>query len=340
MKDALPSTPSYAALLKSIKERIQTAQVRAAAAVNQELVLLYWGIGREILSRQAQEGWGAKVIDQLAADLVRSFPEMKGLSPRNLKYMRAFAEAWPEEQFVQQPVAQLPWGHNVRLLDLVKDRDERQWYAQAAIEHGWSRNVLVIQIEAGLYRRQGKAITNFTKTLPAPQSDLAQQLLKDPYNFDFLMLSKDAGERDLENGLVAHIQKFLLELGTGFAFVGRQYPLAIAGDDYRLDLLFYHLKLRCFVVIDLKTGPFKPEYAGKMNFYLAAVDDMLKHPSDNPTIGLILCKGKKELVVEYALRNLATPMGIAEFRHLEKLPAELKGSLPSIEEIEAELGSV
>jgi predicted nuclease of restriction endonuclease-like (RecB) superfamily len=241
---------------------------------------------------------------------------------------------------VHQPVAQLPWGHNVRLLDLVNDRDERPWYAQAAIEHGWSRNVLVIQIEAGLYRRQGKAITNFTKALPAPQSDLAQQLLKDPYNFDFLMLSKDAGGRDLENGLVGHIQEFLLELGTGIAFVGRQYPLAIAGEEYRLDLLFYRLKLRCFVVIDLRTGPFQPEYAGKMNFYLAAVDDLLKHPSDNSTIGLILCKGKKELVVEYALRNLATPMGIADFRHLETLPAEWKESLPTIEELEAELGSV
>ncbi len=313
--------------------------MRAAVAVNQELVLLYWVIGKEILNRQRQEGWGAKIIDQLAADLGRSFPEMKGLSSRNLKYMRALAEAWPEDEFVQQPVAQLPWGHNVRLLDLVKDRNERLWYARSAIEHGWSRNVLEIQIEAGLYRRQGKAITNFTKTLPVPQSDLAHQLLKDPYNFDFLTLSRGANEREVETGLVAHIQNFLLELGTGFAFVGRQYPLEIAGDDYRLDLLFYHLKLRCFVVIDLKTGPFKPEYAGKMNFYLSAVDDMLKHPSDNPTIGLILCKSKKHLIVEYALRNTATPMGIAEFRHLEKLPAELKGSLPTIEEIEAEFGS-
>jgi predicted nuclease of restriction endonuclease-like (RecB) superfamily len=339
MKDKSPSTQSYAALLTSIKERIQTAQVRAAVAVNQELVLLYWGIGKEIRNRQVQQGWGAKVIDQLAADLGRSFPEMKGLSPRNLKYMRALAEAWPEDEFVQQPVAQLPWGHNVRLLDLVKTRDERLWYARAAIEHGWSRNVLEIQIEAGLYQRQGKAITNFTKTLPAPQSDLAQQLLKDPYNFDFLTLSKDASERELETGLVEHIQKFLLELGTGFAFVGRQVPLEVAGEDYRLDLLFYHLKLRCFVVIDLKAGPFKPEYAGKMNFYLAAVDDTRKHPSDNPAIGLILCKSKKEVVVEYALRHTATPMGIAEFRHLEKLPAKFQGSLPSIEELEAELGA-
>ncbi|MFN7934023.1 MAG: PDDEXK nuclease domain-containing protein [Bryobacteraceae bacterium] len=338
MKKA-PSTQSYAALLKSIKERIQTAQVRAAVAVNQELVLLYWGIGREILLRQEQEGWGKNVIPRLSADLSSEFPAMKGLSPRNLGYMKAFAEAWPDESILQDPLAKLTWFHNLTLLEKIKNQEERLWYARAAIEHGWSRNVLVIQIEAGLYRRQGKAITNFSKALPSPQSDLAQQLLRDPYNFDFLTLTTDADERDVETGLVAHIQKFLLELGTGFAFVGRQYSLEIAGDDYRLDLLFYHLKLRCFVVIDLKTGPFKPEYAGKMNFYLAAVDDMLKHPSDNPTIGLILCKSKKELVVEYALRNTATPMGIAEFKHLEKLPADLKGSLPSIEEIEAELAS-
>lgn len=323
--------------MKSIKERIQTAQVRAAVAVNQQLVVLYWGIGKEILSRQAQEGWGKNVIPRLSKDLSSEFPEMKGLSPRNLGYMKAFAEAWPDEAILQEPLAKLTWFHNLTLLEKIKTEEERLWYAQAAIEHGWSRNVLVIQIEAGLYGRQGKAITNFTKALPAPQSDLAQQLLKDPYNFDFLTLSKDADEREVETGLVAHIQKFLLELGTGFAFVGRQYPLEIAGDDYRLDLLFYHLKLRCFVVIDLKSGSFKPEYAGKMNFYLAAVDDMLKHPSDNPTIGLILCKGKEQLVVEYALRNTATPMGIAEFKHLEKLPAELKGSLPTIEELEAEL---
>ncbi|MBL8226874.1 MAG: DUF1016 family protein [Bryobacterales bacterium] len=337
MQDRSLSTQSYAALLKSVKERIQTAQVRAAVAVNQELVMLYWGIGKEILARQDEEGWGKGIIPKLAKDLKSQFPEMQGLSPRNLGYMKTFAEAWPEEPILQQVAAKLPWFHNCIILDKIKPTEERLWYARAAVENGWSRNVLVIQIEAGLYHRQGKAITNFSKALPTPQSDLAQQLLKDPYNFDFLTLSKDADERELETGLIAHIQKFLLELGIGFAFIGRQYPLEIAGDDYRLDLLFYHLKLRCFVIIDLKTGPFKPEYAGKMNFYLAAIDDMLKHPSDNPSIGLILCKSKKNLVVEYALRNTATPMGIAEFRHLEKLPAELKGSLPTIEEIEAEL---
>lgn len=338
MKEQTPIPKTYAALLASIKERIQTAQVRAALAVNRELVILYWEIGREFLTRQKEEGWGAKVIERLAKDLRSEFPHMKGFSRTNLMYMRAFAEAWPEEAIVQQAVGQLPWGHNVRLIDLVKDPTERIWYVEQAIQNGWSRNVLAIQIEGGLYRRQGKAQTNFDKRLPAPQSDLAQQLLKDPYNFDFLTLTTDAHERDLETGLLEHIRKFLLELGVGFSFVGSQYSLDVGGEEFRIDLLFYHLKLRCFVVIDLKMTAFKPEYAGKMNFYLSAVDDMLKHPTDQPTIGLILCKGKNQIVVEYALRNTMTPMGIAEFRHLERLPEELKGSLPTIEEIEAELG--
>ena len=339
MTDQAPSTQNYTALLASIKERIQSAQVRAALAVNSELVLLYWGIGSEITRRQKEEGWGTKVIDNLARDLKRSFPDMQGFSLRNLKYMKSFAEAWPEEAIVQQAAALLPWFHNCVLLDKVKDPEERLWYIREAIQNGWSRNVLVIQIEASLFRRQGKVLTNFQRTLPAPQSDLAQQLLKDPYNFDFLTLSADAHERDLERGLLAHLRSFLLELGVGFSFVGSQYPLEVAGEDYRIDLLFYHLKLRCFVVIDLKGGAFRPEYTGKMNFYLAAVDDLLKHPSDQPSIGLILCKSKKELVVEYALRNTTTPMGIAEFQYLEKLPEELKGSLPTIDEIEAELGA-
>ncbi len=339
MEEKTPSTQTYAALLASIKERIQSAQVRAAVAVNRELVMLYWGIGTEITRRQKAEGWGTKVIDNLGRDLKSSFPEMRGLSPRNLKYMKAFADAWPEEPIVQQAAAQLPWFHNCILLDKVKDPAERLWYIQGAIENGWSRNMLALHIEAKLFHRQGKAVTNFQRTLPSPQSDLAQQLLKDPYNFDFLTLSKDAHERELEAGLVEHIRKFLLELGVGFSFVGSQYPLEIAGEDYRLDLLFYHLKLRCFIVIDLKGGAFKPEYTGKMNFYLAAVDDMLKHPTDQPSIGLILCRTKKELVVEYALRGTTTPMGISEFTHLVKLPDEFKGSLPTIEEIEAELGT-
>lgn len=339
MPEPLSRSSEYQSLLATVKQRIQQAQVRAGLAVNRELVLLYWSIGRDILSRQEQEGWGAKVIDSLAKDLRRSFPEMRGLSPRNLKYMRAFAEAWPDEAIVQQLVAQLPWGHNVRILDHLKSFEERIWYAQQTIANGWSRNVLVLQIESALYRRQGRAVTNFQRALTEPQSDLAQQILKDPYNFDFLTLSTEAKERELERALVDHIRQFLLELGVGFAFVGSQYPLEIAGQDYRIDLLFYHLRLRSFILVELKATAFKPEYAGKMNFYLSAVDDLLKHSTDQPSIGLILCKSKDEIIVEYALRDTAKPMGIAEFRLLEELPERLKGSLPTIEELEAELSS-
>lgn len=337
MSELLVNSKSYQTLLADLKQRIRTAQVRAALAVNLELVLLYWGIGKEILARQDQEGWGTKVIDRLAKDLRSEFPGQQGLSPRNLKYMRALAEAWPDEAIVQQVAAQIPWFHNCILLDKVKDPGERLWYVQQTIQNGWSRNVLVMQIETNLYRRQGKAITNFQATLPSPQSDLAQQLLKDPYNFDFLTLAQEAQERDLERGLLAHVQQFLLELGVGFALVGSQVPLEVGGEDFRIDLLFYHLKLRAYIVIDLKMTPFKPEYAGKMNFYLSAVDDLLRHPDDQPTIGLILCKAKNRLVAEYAIRDIAKPLGVAEFRYLEQLPEQLKGTLPTIEEIEAEL---
>lgn len=337
MSELLVNSKSYQTLLADLKQRIRTAQVRAALAVNRELVLLYWGIGKEILARQDQEGWGTKVIDRLAKDLRSEFPGQQGLSPRNLKYMRALAEAWPEEAIVQQVAAQIPWFHNCILLDKVKEPVERLWYVQQTIQNGWSRNVLVMQIETNLYRRQGNAITNFQATLPSPQSDLAQQLLKDPYNFDFLTLAQEARERDLERGLLAHVQQFLLELGVGFALVGSQVPLEVGGEDFRIDLLFYHLKLRAYIVIDLKMTPFKPEYAGKMNFYLSAVDDLLRHPDDQPTIGLILCKAKNRLVAEYAIRDIAKPLGVAEFRYLEQLPEQLKGTLPTIEEIEAEL---
>lgn len=330
-------TKTYRELLVRLKSQIRTAQVRAALAVNQKLVLLYWGIGKEILTRQQVNGWGSKVIERLAEDLRSEFPGMQGLSSRNLKYMRAFAEAWPEQSIVQQLVAQLPWGHNVRLLDYVKNPDERLWYVNQAIQSGWSRNVLAIQIESRLYRRRGKAVTNFKATLPPSQSDLAQQLLKDPYNFDFLTLARAAQERDLERALLAHLREFLIELGAGFAFVGSQVPLEVGGDDYKLDLLFYHLKLRCFVIIDLKMGPFKPEYAGKMNFYLSAIDGMLRHPDDKPSIGLILCKAKNGIVAEYALRDIRKPLGVSEFKVLENLPRRLKGALPTIREIEATL---
>jgi predicted nuclease of restriction endonuclease-like (RecB) superfamily len=330
----------YDDFLRDLKTRISNAQLLAVLAVNRELVLLYWQIGRDILNRQQQQGWGAKVINRLAADLHQAFPKMKGFSPRNLKYMRAFAEAYPDEQFVQQVVAQIPWGHNVRILDTVKDSVEREWYAHQTIEHGWSRNVLVHQIESKLYHRQGKAITNFDRTLPKLQSELAQQLLKDPYTFDFLDLGEDVLERELERALINHIRDFLIELGVGFAFVGNQYHLEVGGDDFYLDLLFYHLRLRCFVVIDLKIEEFKPEFSGKMNFYVEAVDNLLRHPDDQPSIGIILCKSKNKVIAEYSLRNINKPIGVSVYQLGDTLPEPLKGNLPTIEQLEAELETV
>lgn len=334
--DLPEAPPSYGALLSELQERIRGARLRAALAVNQELVTLYWGIGADILARQRDEGWGAKVIDRLADDLRRAFPEMTGLSARNLRYMRAFAEAYPDPGFVQQVVARLPWGHNVRLLEAVKDPAEREWYARQAIESGWSRDVLAHQVASGLYGRQGRALTNFARTLPAERSELARQLVKDPYSFDFLSLGPDMLERDLERGLVEHLRALILELGKGFAFVGSQYHLEIGGQDYYLDLLFYHLRLRCFVVIELKMGEFEPEFAGKMNFYLSAVDDRLRHPDDGPSIGIILCRGRNEVVVEYALRDTAKPMGVARYRLSPALPDELRRELPTVEELARE----
>ena len=332
----------YQELLISLKQRIRTSQIRAALAVNRELILLYWQIGREILLRQSQQGWGAKVIARLSQDLQAEFPELKGLSGRNLKYMRAFAEAYPEDEFVQQLVAQIPWGHNVMLLDRVKDSNARLWYAQQVTTNGWSRNILAMQIESQLYQRQGQAVTNFEATLPPDRSDLARATLKDPYVLDFLCLGMEAQERELENALVQHIEKFLLELGAGFAFVGKQFPLEVGGQDFRLDLLFYHLKLRCYVVIELKVDEFKPEYAGKLNFYLSAVDDLLRHPDDEPTIGILLCRSKNGIVAEYALRDINKPMGVAQWTQAltKSLPDPLVSKLPSIAELEAELGAI
>ncbi|MDB5969060.1 MAG: hypothetical protein JWQ90_1510 [Hydrocarboniphaga sp.] len=327
----------YADWLADLKGRIHAAQQRATLAVNRELVLLYWQIGRDILARQAEQGWGAKVIERLAHDLRTAFPAMKGFSPRNLKYMRAFAEAWPDADFVQQAAAQLPWGHNLVLLDRLNSPEERRWYLAKAIEHNWSRNVLNIQIETGLLARSGVAVTNFEARLPKPQSDLARESLKDPYRFDFLGLTDEAQERAIENALVKHVTEFLLELGAGFAFVGRQVLLNVGGDEFFIDLLFYHLKLRCYVVIELKGGKFKPEHLGQLGFYLTAVDRQVKSEQDNPTIGLLLCKSKNKVVAEYALGDKTQPMGIAEYKLLESLPAELQTSLPSIEQIEREL---
>lgn len=334
----VPAPEGYANWLGELKNRIHSAQQRATQTVNRELVLLYWQIGRDILQRQAEQGWGAKVIERLAHDLKTAFPEMKGFSRANLMYMRSFADAWPDAAIVQQAVGQLPWGHNLVLLARLKQPEQRLAYAQRAVEQGWSRATLEIHIESRLLEREGLAITNFADRLPAPGTDLARQSLKDPYLFDFLDVGQEANEREIEAALVKHITQFLLELGAGFAFVGRQVHLEVGGDDFYIDLLFYHLKLRCYVVIELKAEKFKPEHLGQLSFYLTAVDMQVKAEQDNPTIGLLLCKSKNTVVAEYALRDKTQPIGVAEYQLIESLPKELQTSLPSIEQIERELG--
>ncbi len=327
---------NYDTFLSDLKRRIREAQTKAALSVNRELLLLYWHIGKQILRQQEKEGWGTKVIERLSFDLSREFPEMKGFSQRNLKYMRVFAELYPSSEFVQQLAAQIPWFHNCILIDKVKNSIEREWYIKATIENGWSRNVLVHQIESGLYHRSGTAITNFSQTLPSPQSELAQQLLKDPYTFDFLSLGEQVMERDLEKALCEHLTEFLLELGVGFAFVGNQFHFEVGEQDFYLDLLFYHTRLHCYVAIELKMTEFQPEFAGKMNFYLSAIDEQLRTKDDEPTIGMILCKSKNKLVVEYALRDVKKPIGVSSYRLTSSLPKNLKGNLPTIEQLETE----
>ncbi|MCC5849021.1 MAG: DUF1016 family protein [Verrucomicrobia bacterium] len=362
----------YGSLLGEIKTRVRAGQHRAALAANAELIALYWDIGRMIAARQQEEGWGAGVIPRLAADLKNELPEQKGFSERNIKRMLRFYQEYsvpltkapqpvallestgvqPFEKvpqaaaqiktlfslpIVQRSVAQLPWGHNILLFEKIPDLPTRLWYAETALQEGWSRDTLTAQIKNRAYERQGAAITNFSNTLPEAQAAIAQGLLKDPYIFDFLTLEEPYRERELETGLLRHLEKFLLELGRGFAFVGRQYTLEISERDFYLDLLFYHLQLRCFIVVDLKKGEFKPEYAGKMNFYCSAVDDLLRHENDAPTIGLILCQTKDRIFAEYALRDLHKPIGLAEYELTRALPTELASSLPSIESIENEL---
>jgi len=336
-KDDLPA--DYAVVLSEIKERIHSERLRVTLAANTAMVLLYWDIGKAILDRQEHQGWGAKVVDRLSHDLKTTFPDMSGFSPRNLKYMRKFAEAWPDRVIVQRTVAQIPWRSNLALLDKLKDLKLRLWYAQKTLELGLSKDMLVFQIETGLHERQGKAVNNFQAALPPSDSDMAAQVFKDPYLFDFLGTADPRKEREVEQALVDHIQRFLLEMGTGFAFVGRQVLLEVGNRDFYLDLLFYHLELRCFVVVELKAVPFDPGFVGQLNLYLSAVDDLMRHPDDKPTIGLLLCKSKNKLVAEYALRGFNKPMGVAEWETqlVESLPEEFKGSLPTIEEIEAEL---
>ena len=330
-------TVGYPALLEALKSQIRRAQVKASVSVNRELVLLYWEIGRQVLDSQKREGWGAKVIDRLASDLRQAFPEMAGFSRRNLHGMRTLAESFSDPQFVQQAVAQIPWGHILQILQRLKKPEDRDFYVCQTVVNGWSRAVLVHQIESGLHRRQGKALTNFDRVLPGPQSDLANETLKDPYIFDFLNLGDEVRERDLERTLVTHVRNFLLELGAGFALVGTQVPLEVDGQDFYLDLLFYHLRLRCYVIVELKVGDFQPEHAGKMSFYLTAVDRLMRHADDQPTIGLILCKTRSRVVAEYTLHGLGKPIGVAGYR---TMPAHLRGTLPSPAQLEAGLGSL
>jgi predicted nuclease of restriction endonuclease-like (RecB) superfamily len=334
---SLIPSDAYNDFLSELKARIQSAQIKAALAVNKELIFLYWQLGSDILERERTEGWGSKVIGRLSKDLKRAFPDSRGFSPRNLQYMRALAEAYPDEQIVLRVIAQIPWGHNQSLLNKLNTQEERLWYAQKSVEHGWSRNILEIQIETNLLGRQGEATINFKRTLPPQESDLSHQLLKDPYNFSFLKLEKAAQERDLERALVEHIREFLLELGVGFAFVGSQYRLEINGREFFIDLLFYHLKLQRYVVIDLKTTDFKPEFAGKMNFYVNAVNDMLCEEWDKPSIGIILCKSKDKTIVEFALNSLRNPIGISTYKLRDDIPVELRDSLPTAAQLEVEL---
>jgi predicted nuclease of restriction endonuclease-like (RecB) superfamily len=353
----------YAALLADVKQRIRHAQTRAVLSVNAELIRLYWDIGRLLDERQTREGWGAAVIPRLSRDLRNEIPEIKGFSERNIKRMLSFFRAYPDPAaIVPQPVAQLPannkvpqavaqiptpesplwsipWGHHAILLEKVKNPGHRLWYMTQTVHSGWSRNVLDVMIKSDAHARQGKAVANFAERLPPAQSDLVAQTLKDPYVFDFLTIEEPFHERELELNLLSHLERFLLELGQGFAFVGRQFHIEVGDDDFYIDLLFYHLRLRCFVVIDLKTGPFKAEYAGKMNFYLGVADDKLRHATDAPSIGLILCQDHNRIVAEYALRGMEKPIGVSKYELTRALPKELRTRLPSIEAIEAELAT-
>lgn len=329
----LMNNREYIEIIETIKGEIRGAQYKAALSANRELILLYYHIGTVINQHKT---WGSKFVENLAADIRLAFPNVKGYSVRNLKYMAKFAETYPDEGFVQQAVAQIPWGHTVVLLDKFSDNAVRNWYIHKIMENGWSRNVLVHQIESGLYERQALAgkISNFETRLASPQSELAVQTMKDPYIFDFIPFSEDMVERDIESALVKDVTGLLLELGTGFAFLGNQYHLNVGGDDFYIDLLFYNLNLRCYVVIELKTGEFKPEYAGQLNFYLSAVDGIIKHPEDNPSIGLLLCKSKNDLVAEYALKDMSKPIGVSEYKITSSLPEALSEQFPSVEDIQ------
>ena len=330
---------SYGTTLEEIKSHLQSARIRAVLAANPIVIEAYWHTGKIILQRQQEAAWGAKVIDRLSADLRKAFPNMQGLSTRNLLAMKIFAREFPNSPIAQQPVAQLPWGHVLQIIQRIKDPVDREFYIRETLAHGWSRSILEIQIQNRLHLRAGRAQSNFALTMPPVDSDMAAQLFKDPYLFDFLGTADPRREAEVEQALVDHIQQFLLELGAGFAFVGRQVHLEVGDEDFYLDLLFYHLKLRRYVVIELKARAFEPGDAGQINLYRSAVDDLLRHPDDQPTIGLLLCKGKNKVLVEYALSGLEQSIAVADWKTqlTETLPPEFQGSLPTIQEIEAEL---
>jgi predicted nuclease of restriction endonuclease-like (RecB) superfamily len=351
-RDALPA--DYPQFLEEVKRAVARARSRAALAVSAAVLAAYWEIGSGILAREEREGWGAKVVDRLAADLRRAFPDMTGLSPRNLRYMREFARQWPAasaDEMLQQPAARLPWTHHIILLDKLDDPAERVWYATADAQQGWSRKVLAAQIESDLRGRRGAALTSFSHALPAPESELVRDALKDPYNFEFLSLSADAKERDLEAALLNDVEKFLMEMGRGFALAGRQFPLRVVDEEtgaeaeFFVDLLFYNYILRRFVVVDLKIEDFKPEFAGKMHFYLNAVDELERQPDDAPTIGLVLCPGRNKTVTQWALRGIETPVAVAryttgEVTMTDATPATLRPALPELPDLATELADI
>ncbi len=345
---------NYASVLEGLKKRIQSARLKAAVSVNRELILLYWDIGQEVVRRQTEDGWGESTVEQLASDLRKAFPDMKGFSDRNIWHMRAVYLAYTKDfeklkqavsdltpPTLTQLVSEIPWGHHIVLYQKCKESRQKFWYLKKTLEYGWSRAVLTHQIDSDLYgrHRQGKRLTNFNQTLPPPQSDLAQELIKDPYHLEFLALDSPIKEKALQKNLVTRLKDFLVELGAGFAFVGNEYHFQIGGQDFYIDLLFYHLKLRCYVVIELKTTSFQPEFAGKMNFYLSAMDDLMAHPDDKPSIGIILCQDKNKMIVEYALRDSKKPIGVSSYRLTETLPKKLAGQLPTALELKNELKS-
>lgn len=341
MKQALTQDKTYSIWLKELKQKVRLVQIKAAVKVNSELLQFYWELGQSIVDKQKNAKWGDGFLKQLSIDLSSEFPGMKGFSKRNLELIRQWYVFYNQENLIaKQAVSQLvqiPWGHNIAIISKCKNIDEALFYIQKTIQNNWSRSVLTHHIESDLFKRKGKAITNFKVTLPAPQSDLAKETLKDPYNFDFLTITEKHNEKELEDALINHVTKFLLELGAGFSYIGQQYKLDIAGDEFFIDLLFYHVKLHCYVVVELKSVKFKPDFAGKLNFYVSAVDGVLKSEQDNATIGILICKSKNDTVVEYALKDVHKPIGVSEYIITKKLPDEFKSSLPSIEEIEAEL---